>query len=175
MRFGRTAISVDANCLCTEWTMEVTWLSSHFPLTVVYTILGERSSVPTKEGWSVGCTALPPAGFAIWTYQIPLHIIFILNTRHLFNLLKTLDVLSCFSLDEQCRQARTTYHGEFKVDTFIQCNDGPAVRQTFNFGYLPIMLMVVTPSLLYFLSHFFRKNFSRWILELEWAADSLVE
>ncbi|BAH94951.1 Os10g0495600, partial [Oryza sativa Japonica Group] len=24
-------------------------------------ILGERSSVPTKEGWSVGCTALPPA------------------------------------------------------------------------------------------------------------------
>lgn len=27
------------------------------------------------------------------------------------------------------------------MDTFIQCNDGPAVRQTFNFGYLPIMLM----------------------------------
>uniref|UniRef100_A0A0E0BC71 DNA-directed RNA polymerase n=1 Tax=Oryza glumipatula TaxID=40148 RepID=A0A0E0BC71_9ORYZ len=42
---------------------------------------------------------------------------------------------------QQCRQARTTYHGEFKVDTSIQCNDGPAVRQTFNFGYLPIMLM----------------------------------
>uniref|UniRef100_A0A0D9XL29 DNA-directed RNA polymerase n=1 Tax=Leersia perrieri TaxID=77586 RepID=A0A0D9XL29_9ORYZ len=42
---------------------------------------------------------------------------------------------------QECRQARTSYHGEFKVDAFIQCNDGPSIRQTFNFGHLPIMLM----------------------------------
>nr|TKV93120.1 hypothetical protein SEVIR_9G205100v2 [Setaria viridis] len=40
------------------------------------------------------------------------------------------------------RQARTTYHGEFKVDVCLQCNeDGAQIRHTFNFGHLPIMLM----------------------------------
>uniref|UniRef100_J3N3Q7 DNA-directed RNA polymerase subunit beta n=1 Tax=Oryza brachyantha TaxID=4533 RepID=J3N3Q7_ORYBR len=42
---------------------------------------------------------------------------------------------------QQCRQTRTSYHGEFKVDAFIQCNDGPSIRETFSFGHLPIMLM----------------------------------
>ncbi|KAL5224278.1 hypothetical protein ABZP36_010917 [Zizania latifolia] len=43
---------------------------------------------------------------------------------------------------QECRQARTTYHGEFKADVLIQYNEGPPVRQqNFNFGHLPIMLM----------------------------------
>ncbi|TVU32185.1 hypothetical protein EJB05_23907 [Eragrostis curvula] len=43
---------------------------------------------------------------------------------------------------QECRQARISYHGEFKVDVRLQCSDeGAAVSQTFNFGHLPIMLM----------------------------------
>ncbi|XP_062205028.1 DNA-directed RNA polymerase I subunit 2 [Phragmites australis] len=42
---------------------------------------------------------------------------------------------------QECRQARITYHGEFKVDVCLQCNEGPQVSQSFNFGHLPIMLM----------------------------------
>lgn len=48
---------------------------------------------------------------------------------------------------QECRQARITYHGEFKVDVLFQCNDGPAVRQSFNFGHLPVMLMSVLCNL----------------------------
>lgn len=42
---------------------------------------------------------------------------------------------------QECRQARITYHGEFKVDVCFQYNEGAQIRHTFNFGHLPIMLM----------------------------------
>ncbi|KAL6613997.1 hypothetical protein ACP70R_036267 [Stipagrostis hirtigluma subsp. patula] len=43
---------------------------------------------------------------------------------------------------QECRQARTTYHGEFKVDAVFEFNgSGAHVTQSFNFGHLPIMLM----------------------------------
>ncbi|KAG2537245.1 hypothetical protein PVAP13_9NG147800 [Panicum virgatum] len=43
---------------------------------------------------------------------------------------------------QECRQARITYHGEFKLDVCLQCNEnGAQVRHTLNFGHLPIMLM----------------------------------
>lgn len=42
---------------------------------------------------------------------------------------------------QECRQGRISYSGEFKVEAFFQFNDGPPIRQTFNFGHLPIMLM----------------------------------
>ncbi|KAJ1294990.1 hypothetical protein BS78_01G188700 [Paspalum vaginatum] len=43
---------------------------------------------------------------------------------------------------QECRQARITYHGEFKVDVCFEFNEqGAHVRHTFNFGHLPIMLM----------------------------------
>ncbi|KQJ97293.1 DNA-directed RNA polymerase I subunit 2 [Brachypodium distachyon] len=42
---------------------------------------------------------------------------------------------------QECRQARISYSGEFKVDTLFQFNNGAPMRQTFNFGHLPIMLM----------------------------------
>lgn len=42
---------------------------------------------------------------------------------------------------QECRQGRISYSGEFKVEAFFQFNDGAPIRQTFNFGHLPIMLM----------------------------------
>jgi len=61
---------------------------------------------------------------------------------------------------EQCRQARITYHGEFKLDVCLQCNEnGAQVRHTLNFGHLPIMLMVVTLSFLLVKWHFPWNNF----------------
>jgi DNA-directed RNA polymerase I subunit RPA2 len=45
---------------------------------------------------------------------------------------------------QECRQARISYHGEFKVDVRLQCDDTmAAVSHSFNFGHLPIMLMVL--------------------------------
>ncbi|OAY72747.1 DNA-directed RNA polymerase I subunit 2 [Ananas comosus] len=46
------------------------------------------------------------------------------------------DLLICV----QCRQARTTYKGEFRVDVAFQYDGGVVVRESFNFGHLPIML-----------------------------------
>jgi len=61
---------------------------------------------------------------------------------------------------QECRQARITYQGEFKVDVCLQCNEnGALVRHTFNFGHLPIMLMVVTLSFLLVKWHFPWNNF----------------
>lgn len=42
---------------------------------------------------------------------------------------------------QECRQARISYHGEFKVEVCFQYNEGAQIRHTFNFGHLPIMLM----------------------------------
>lgn len=42
---------------------------------------------------------------------------------------------------QECRQGRISYSGEFKVEAVFQFNDGAPIRQTFNFGQLPIMLM----------------------------------
>ncbi|XP_072962703.1 DNA-directed RNA polymerase I subunit 2 [Typha angustifolia] len=40
----------------------------------------------------------------------------------------------------ECRQARTSYAGEFRVALILQYNEGAAVRETINFGRIPIML-----------------------------------
>ncbi|KAG6501709.1 hypothetical protein ZIOFF_041592 [Zingiber officinale] len=40
----------------------------------------------------------------------------------------------------ECRQARTTYKGCFKASLCCQYDDGVIVRDSINFGYLPIML-----------------------------------
>ncbi|ONM05443.1 DNA-directed RNA polymerase I subunit 2 [Zea mays] len=45
------------------------------------------------------------------------------------------------SIRPMCRQARISYHGEFKVEVCFQYNEGAQIRHTFNFGHLPIMLM----------------------------------
>lgn len=45
-------------------------------------------------------------------------------------------------LFKQCRQAKVSYTGKFMADVYFKYNDGPAIRENFNFGQLPIMLMV---------------------------------
>ncbi|XP_020263709.1 DNA-directed RNA polymerase I subunit 2 isoform X2 [Asparagus officinalis] len=42
---------------------------------------------------------------------------------------------------QECREARTTYKGDFSVEVFFQYNDGPSIRHRLSFGQLPIMLM----------------------------------
>ncbi|VVA32071.1 PREDICTED: DNA-directed RNA polymerase [Prunus dulcis] len=41
----------------------------------------------------------------------------------------------------ECRQAKLSYTGKFMADVYFKYNDGPAIRENFNFGQLPIMLM----------------------------------
>ncbi|XP_068648469.1 DNA-directed RNA polymerase I subunit 2 [Aristolochia californica] len=43
-------------------------------------------------------------------------------------------------LPNECRQAGLTYHGKLFIHVCFQYNDGAVVRETFNFGNLPIML-----------------------------------
>lgn len=45
-------------------------------------------------------------------------------------------------LFKQCRQAKLSYTGKLLADVYFKYNDGPAIRENFNFGQLPIMLMV---------------------------------
>ncbi|WOL19443.1 DNA-directed RNA polymerase I subunit 2 [Canna indica] len=40
----------------------------------------------------------------------------------------------------ECRQAKTTYKGEFKATICFQYDEGVIVRETIHFGHLPIML-----------------------------------
>lgn len=56
---------------------------------------------------------------------------------------------------EQCRQARTTYKGEFRVDVAFQYDGGVVVRESFNFGHLPIMLKVCALSFFFFFVSYF--------------------
>lgn len=54
-----------------------------------------------------------------------------------------INVLSgvCF-LFKQCRQARISYTGKLLADIYFQRGDKAPVREQFNFGQFPIMLMV---------------------------------
>lgn len=45
-------------------------------------------------------------------------------------------------LELQCRQAKISYTGTFMADVCFKYNDGVVVRDKFDFGQFPIMLMV---------------------------------
>ena len=59
----------------------------------------------------------------------------------LFFVCSVIDSVSAF-FSEQCRQAKISYTGTFNVDICFQYDDGPIIRESFNFGQLPIMLQV---------------------------------
>ncbi|KAL9307725.1 putative DNA-directed RNA polymerase [Arabidopsis thaliana] len=47
----------------------------------------------------------------------------------------------CFEHVSECRQAKISYTGTFMADVCFKYNDGVVVRDKFDFGQFPIMLM----------------------------------